>query len=189
VLLDKYLPFFEARERHEILVRAEPARAYAAIRALDLERSFLVRALFGIRTLPERIRSRQRIPPREPRPFLETALSIGWRILEEAPREEIVVGAVTQPWTASPRFQGMPAEAFCAFAEPGYAKIAWNFAVRPADSGRARVSTETRVVTTDPVSRRRFRGYWLAFGPFIRLIRIVALRRLRRDLARERLGV
>lgn len=189
MLLDKYLPFFEARERHEVLVRAEPARAYAAVRSLDLERSMLVRALFRIRTLPERIRSRQRISPREPRPFLDTALSIGWRILEEASGEEIVVGAVTRPWTASPRFQGMPGEAFCAFAEPGYAKIAWNFAVRPAGPGLARVSTETRVVTTDPASRRLFRAYWLVLGPFIRMIRIVALRRLRRDLARERSGV
>ena len=189
MLLDKYLPFFEARERHEVLVGAEPARAYAAMRALDMERSLLVRALFRIRTLPERIRSRQRIAPREPRPFLDTALTIGWRILEEAPGEEIVVGAVTQPWTASPRFDGMPGEAFCAFAEPGYAKIAWNFAVRPAGPGQARVSTETRVVTTDPASRRLFHAYWLVFGPFIRLIRIVALRRLGRDLARERPGV
>ncbi len=189
VLLDKYLPVFEARERHEVLVHAPSARAYAAVRALDLERSLLVRALFRIRTLPGRIRSRQRVAPRQTRPFLETALSIGWQILEEAPGEEIVVGAVTQPWTASPRFDGMPGETFCAFAEPGYAKIAWNFAVHPAAPGRARVSTETRIVTTDPASRRLFRRYWLVFGPFIRLIRVVALRRLRRELARERPGV
>jgi hypothetical protein len=78
----------------------------------------------------------------------------------------------------------MPAEAFCAFAEPGYAKIAWNFAVRSEGPGGARVSTETRVATTDPASRRLFRAYWLVLGPFIRLIRIVALRRLRRELAR-----
>lgn len=189
MLLDRYLPFFEARERHEVLVRAEPARAYAAVRAIDLERSLLVRALFRIRTLAGQIRRRQPVAPRAARPFLETALSVGWRILEEAPGEEIVVGAVTRPWTASPRFQGMPPEAFCAFAEPGYAKIAWNFAVRSEGPGGARVSTETRVVTTDPASRRRFRAYWLVFGPFIRLIRIVALGRLRRELAREPPGV
>ena len=47
-------------------------------------------------------------------------------------------------------------------------------------------TTETRVVLTDPESRRRFLRYWRAVGPFSRLIRWKALRMLDRRLNRPR---
>lgn len=43
---------------------------------------------------------------------------------------------------------------------------------------------ETRVVMTDEDSRRRFRRYWRAVGPFIRLMRPTAMRALDRQLHR-----
>jgi hypothetical protein len=189
VLIDKYMPSFETREHHETLVPADAARAYAALRALDFTVSPIVRALFAIRTIPERWRNRRSVRPaadRGPRPFLETALSIGWKVLEESPGEELVAGAVTQPWAPVVVFRGMPGAEFLAFAEPGFAKIVWNISSRPAGAGLARIATETRVATTDPASRRKFRRYWLVFGPWIGLIRMIALRRLRRQLERER---
>ena len=39
--------------------------------------------------------------------------------------------------------------------------------------------TRTRVATTDPEARRRFRRYWSIFAPGILLIRLEALRMLR----------
>lgn len=185
-LIDAYLPVFEVRERHEARVRAEPARAYAALRDLDLNRSPVVRALFALRTLPERLQSRGPRLVRAETTFLQTTLSAGWKILEEIPNEELVAGAVTRPWEPVVHFRGMSGDAFRAFSEPGFAKIAWSIAARSAGEGLSLVTTETRVATTDPRSRRRFRRYWLFFGPFIGLIRILALRLLRRELERER---
>jgi hypothetical protein len=41
------------------------------------------------------------------------------------------------------------------------------------------------VLATDDRSRRRFQRYWFFFGPFIGLIRRIALRMARKELAAE----
>ena len=181
--IDRYVPVSDVRDYHEARVAAEPPRAYAALRALDLNRSGIVRALFAIRTLPTCLRE-GRPPARPSRPFLVEALGAGFVVLEEDPGREIVVGAVTQPWQPVVRFRGLPPEEFVRFSEPGFTKIAWNLAARPLESGGTRVSIETRVAATDPVSRRRFRRYWFFASSGIRLIRVLALRMLRKDLGR-----
>lgn len=188
MLIDKYLPTFYVHDYHEARVAAEPERAYAALRDLDLMKSPVVRALFAIRTIPSRLRSRSggmRSPVASS--FLEAALDAGMVILEEIPGQELVAGCVTRPWEPIVRFRGLPGPEFIAFAEPGFTKIAWNIAVRGASPGYSLVSMETRVATTDAVARRRFRRYWFVFSPGIRLIRRIALRQLRQQLRRERL--
>ena len=164
-------------------MRAEPTRTYAVLRSLDLNRSRIVRTLFTIRTVPSRLRGRGSPPDAPPgQPFLETGLALGWTILEEEPGREFVLGSVTQPWAPVVHFVGLPGPDFIAFAEPAFTKIVWNAAVPPARTGLSPVSTETRVAATDPASRRRFLRYGFVFGPFIRRIRLIALRLVRRDL-------
>ena len=183
MLIDKYLSTAEFRDYHEARVAAEPERAYAALRELDVMKSTVVRTLFAIRTIPSRFRQRASVnqPPR-PSSFLQAALDAGMVILEEIPGQEVVAGAVTRPWEPVPSFRGLPGPEFIAFADPGFTKVAWNLAVAPAGPGHSLVSTETRVAPTDAVSRRRFRRYWFVFSPGIRLIRRIALRRLKREL-------
>lgn len=181
-LIDKYMPEYDVRSYHSATVPADPDRAYAAFRCLDFARSRVIRLLFAIRTLPSRLRrGRVRSGAPQGKTFLESILSQGWVLLEESPNRELVAGTVTQPWAAVVQFRAIPAAQFVAFAEPGFAKIVWNIAVVPSDGGSL-VSTETRVLTTDPGARRRFRMYWTVLSPFIKLIRHVALRLLRRDL-------
>jgi hypothetical protein len=181
-LLDRYLPAYDVREYHEARVRAEPGDAYAAFRSLDLERSRIVRLLFAIRTLPSRFRRRE-VPPDTPSAsFLDAALAVGWRVLEEVPGREIVVGAVTQPWAPVVRFRGLSGPEFIEFAEPGFTKIAWSITTTPDGSGATRIATETRVEATDSVSRKRFRRYWRVVSPGIRLIRRISLRMIQREL-------
>jgi hypothetical protein len=108
-------------------------------------------------------------------------MELGWVLLEEQPNRELVAGAVTQPWKPVVTFRSVPAPEFTAFAEPDFAKIAWSIAVEPATRGSL-VTLETRVLTTDPASRRRFRLYWLIFSPGIKLVRIFILALLRREL-------
>lgn len=179
-LLDRYLPRWDLRDRHEGTVRAGQARAYEALRSLDLERPLVIRALFFIRTLPERWRGQSR--PRIPRPFLESALEAGWRILEEDYGRELVMGAVTKPWESVVRFRSLSGPEFIAFDEQGWAKIAWSISAEETTPGRTRLAIETRVLTTDEASRRTFQRYWGAFGFGIRLIRVFALAEVRRVL-------
>ena len=184
-LADRYLPVYDVREYHETRVSASSFRSYETLRALDLRRSVIVRALFAVRTLPSRLLGREPSRPLSST-FLREALDVGWVILEETRGSELAVGAVTQPWAPVVEFRGLSPAAFLRFHEPGYAKIVWSIRAQPTDDGASILSTETRVQTTDPQSQRKFRLYWLALGPGIRLIRLIALRIARKDLRRAR---
>lgn len=184
-LLDRYLPVWDVGERHELPVAAPAARAYEVLRALDLNRSRVVKALFWLRTVPGRVRGGAHAagPPRQS--LLDEALSAGWVILEEDPGRQLAVGAVTRPWEPVVRFQGLSGPKFRAFDESGNVKIAWGIAVYPVGPDASILATETRVLATDPVSRAKFGGYWFVFGSFIRLIRWIALRMARKELTRR----
>ena len=92
----------------------------------------------------------RRYAPQQPRAFLAMAKSIGWGVLAEHPGREIVLGAVTQPWLADVVFRPLPPNAFSAFNEPGFVKIAWTLRADPVDEARSVFRTETRAVATDP---------------------------------------
>ena len=126
-----------------------------------------------LRTLPTLLRGG---PPRGPsRGLLAETLSIGWGVLTDLPDREIVVGAVTQPWEPVVTFHPLPPEEFAAFNKPDYAKIVWTLAAEPLGPNESMFITRTRVSTTDPLARERFRRYWAIFSPGILIIRYAAL--------------
>lgn len=180
--LDPFMPTYDVAERHEIAVAAPAGITMAAARDMDIYRSPLVRVIFAIRTLPGRLRG---VPPREPASLLSETLALGWRVLADQPGRTIVVGAVTQPWHANVTFRGLPPDAFVAFDEPGYAKIAWTLEAVPLGPSTSRFRTETRVSTTDARSRRLFRRYWVVFSPGILLIRRASLRLVKAEAERR----
>ena len=185
MLIDTYLPKYDARAFHQKRVTANPSAAFAALRALNLEKSLIVRTLMAIRALPSRMQAPDRVEakPKTSRSFLDSMLQLGWVILEEAPGQELVAGTVTQPWVATVRFRGLTPSEFVAFAEPGFTKIVWNIAASPSNSGSI-ISTETRVLATSPGARRRFRNYWRVVSPGVKLIRRIMLSKVRGDLRR-----
>jgi len=178
LLLDRFMPQYEIREHHRILVAAPAEVTYAAARALDLQRSRAIRGIFRARQLI--MGASPTAGPTSPT-FLEQALSLGWRVLAEWPGREIVVGAATQPWRADVVFRGIPPDEFADFAEPGYMKIAWTLSAAPRGPGKSEFSTETRVMPTDPESLARFRRYWTFASPGILLIRRETLRLVKRE--------
>ena len=183
-LVDRFMPKYEVREVHQTGVAAPAEVTYGVAYNLDLRRSTIVRALFTGREL---LMGGERSKGEPPAGFLAEVLALGWCILAEEPGRELVIGAVTQPWTANVHFLSLLPDAFAAFKEPGYAKIVWTLAVKPLGEKASIFSTETRVVTTDPGSRSRFRRYWSVFSPGILLIRYETLRLVRREA--ERLAV
>ena len=176
-LLDRFMPVYEVRERHQTRVKAPASVTFEAARGLELNRSPLVRAIFRGRELLMGSTGGGRAAPG---PFLDEVLSLGWRILAEEPGREIALGAATKPWVADVVFRGIAPEEFAGFDEPDYVKIAWNFAVAPLGADESLFRTETRVATTDPSSRRKFRRYWTAMSPGILLIRREMLRLVKR---------
>jgi hypothetical protein len=179
--LDRFLPEFEVGEVHQTRVRAPADLTFSVAQELDMQQSPLVKAIFaGRELLMGGTRSR-----RQPQSFLSEVIALGWRVLFEEPGRHLVMGAVTQPWKADVQFRGLPPEEFPAFSEPGYAKIAWTLQAEPLSDTASLFRTETRVLTTDPESRRRFRRYWALIAPGVVLIRWEMLRLVRREAERR----
>jgi hypothetical protein len=182
-LLDRFMPVYDVAERHHIDVAAPAEIAFAAACEQDLMALPVVRAIFKTRELvlgaePDGAADR-------PRALLAMTKSIGWGVLADVPGREIVMGAVTQPWHANVVFRPLPPAEFLAFDEPGYVKIAWTLRADSTGPNDSVFRTETRVVTTDPTARRKFRWYWARFSPGIRFIRWLSLGPVRRVAERQ----
>jgi hypothetical protein len=181
-LLDRFVPDYDVVERHDIRVAAPAGMTLAAACEQDLFHLPLVHAIFRAREII--LRARPDGTPR-PRGLLAAALSLGWGILAEVPGREIVVGAVTQPWEPNPTFRALPPEAFAAFAEPGFVKIAWTLRADPLDGSASIFRTETRAIATDATARARFRRYWAFASPGLALIRRLSVRPMKREAERR----
>jgi hypothetical protein len=185
VLIDDYLPEFDAVERHGLVIRATPARVWAALRAADFGRSPLVATLLGLRALPSLLtaprRTLRRLRSRgAERLTLDSFFSRGFVVLEERPGREMVIGLEGRFWAAVGDLRPTDARRFREALAPGLARAAWDFRAEPLPGGRVRLTTETRVCCADAATRRRFRAYWLVVRPGSGLIRRAMLRAIRR---------
>jgi hypothetical protein len=172
LLIDQQLPQFEAQSFSALIVDAGTEQAYRAVRALDpgqVAATVPLMLLMGqARAIPAWLAAHRR-GSRPPAPEAMPADQAGSAFLPlaEEPGVEFVVGMIGKFMAASQlefrRFQ--PAE-FPGFSEPGYGKVAVGFLVLPYGTSRSLLCTETRTVTTDPESARRFRRYWAVIGAF-----------------------
>ena len=184
MLIDQFLPHFDAVESHMTIVRAPAERVWAAIRTADFGANGIVRALFAIRGAPEFLVApreafaRARTPVHAPL-TLDAALSHGFVVLGELPGRELLLGTAGRFWGARGGLLRVDPANFAAFDEPGAAQAAWNFAVRPLVGEKTVLTTETRVRCVDAGGRWKFRLYWLVVRPFSGLIRLVMLRAIK----------
>ncbi|MGB7069356.1 MAG: hypothetical protein WBD22_07660 [Pyrinomonadaceae bacterium] len=168
MLIDEFLPEYDFVERHVTRVRAKASEVFRAVNEVDFGESWIIRTLFFLRGL-----STGNITLREMR---EGA----FETLGEKTDHELLLGLVGQPWKPSGGLKKVEAVSFKEFAEAGFAKMAWNFAVEEAD-GRTQLLTETRIKCLDPASRRKFGFYWTFIGPFSGLIRMEMLQAIKRQ--------
>src|SRR5439155_2992100 len=183
-LLDRFIPRYEVRERHQTRVHAPASVTFVAAKQMSLQRFPIVRAILALRSIPSRLGGTP-APPADERGIVEETLSLGWGVLAETPDREVVMGAVTQPWKANVVFRALPPEEFAAFSEPGYVKIAWTLRADPAGPSTCVFRSETRAIATDAESRARFRRYWAFLSPGIVLIRYEMLRQVRSEAERS----
>jgi hypothetical protein len=97
------------------------------------------------------------------RPFLD-ALPVPLLSSEEP--ESVVFGGVLQAWRLGGGEEppSLGAEELQRWIQPGWVKAVMDFRLKPVRGG-TELSSETRVLATDPTTRRRFRLYWLFVQP------------------------
>lgn len=191
MLIDRFLPRFDVTQVVETSVNAPPDRTFAAIRDTDL-RDPLIDALFAVRELPQRLlrwwRGEKAPPTQKGKVTFRTITESGpgWTLLAEEPGKEFVVGSVGRFWRKDYGGRPVKADEFLHFHEPGFAKLAIGFVVRPMPGGGAVLRYEARTTTTDPAAERTFRRYWRLIHPGVAVIMGRALRRIKRQAERER---
>ena len=183
--LDDFLCEYEFGGSHRIMVSASPERTLAALKQATLGEMPLVRLLFAIRSLPARVAGGRGLPADRTVSLYEQ-MSRRFVLLAEEPGREIVAGGIGQMWRPAGGVARVfeDSNQFVNFDEPGYAKVAASFTVELQD-GRTELRTETRVLTTDPASRRAFGRYWRIIQPGSGLIRRSWLRAARRRAEHE----
>ena len=159
--LDRVVPTPALLEVDEIDLAVPLARAWEILRHGDLGGSPLVHALFALRTLPDRLSKRQagdltlRIDD-----LKSSAEHPGFQVLVDDVNREVVVGAIGKVWHLEiPFVHAVDAEAFRAFSEPGFVKVASAIRVSPLGESDTHVVMELRVDATNADSWSKFRRY------------------------------
>ncbi|NOU26365.1 MAG: hypothetical protein HOO96_00540 [Polyangiaceae bacterium] len=182
--LDTVLPMPRLLEIDHVDLAIPAARAWDILRNTDLaHHALLVRALFAIRTLPDRLDGTAKGPVALRISDLTSSISApGFQVLSEHPGREVVVGAIGKVWHLEIPFVHVgSAEAFTAFATPGFAKVAWALRVVPLGEQECKVEIEVRVDATDEDAWGKFRRYFVLIGPGSRFIRHSLLSGLARE--------
>ena len=160
MLIDEVLPEWHKREQHRRRTDADPDGVLRSAEQLTWEEVAAFRILMRIRAGGRRMNGTTILDGMRRTGFVELARGA----------REIVFGAIGRPWTPTggliPLAAARSTTSFVDFDRPGFAKMAFNFAV---DDGE--LITETRVYLTDATARLAFRVYWLVVRPFSGLIR------------------
>ena len=188
-LLDRFMPTYEVATRHHVQVAAPAGLALETARGMDLFGTPLLRAIFSTRELLLGATGGSR-PQRGG--LLAEVQSLGWLILADVPRREVVVGTVTRPWEPDATCRRLSADEFTPFCEPGYVKIAWTLRADPIDGETASIfRTETRAASTDAIAHAKFQPYWSLLSPGVDVVRRLLLARVKdaaeRQFAKTRL--
>ena len=147
MLIDRYLPGFDATIIEHVVVNADIPTAWRALCDLDLMRVHtpLLDAAFFVRGVPIRLAGllgRGTQHPEAPPQLKLSADSVGlegWLQLGEQPEREIAIGAVDRFWQPNIEWHDvatMTPEQFGGFDEPGWGRIAANWSLRPYGTTR-----------------------------------------------------
>jgi hypothetical protein len=176
-MLDDFLPDCDVHEVHSVTIAAEPESVLLAIRELTPREVPLFAVLMALRAGPRarRLSARRRV--------LDQFQRVGFVPLRDCPHG-IAFGGVGRFWRLSGSLRRTESGEFRDFAEPGYAKAAFDFRVEPRRGGTL-LTTETRVLATDETARRRFGRYWRLIRLGSAVIRKDWLRAIRRRAERH----
>ena len=160
--LDDVLPNSHYVTRQARWIDAPPEVVWEELNALRLSGLPLTVVLSAARFLPVLLTG-QGLRQLRDRPFLE-ALPVPR--LSATETESVVFGGVLQAWRlrGGERSPELDAEGLQRWIKPGWVKAAMDFRLTPVRGG-TELSSETRVLATDPATRRRFAAYWRFVQP------------------------
>jgi hypothetical protein len=98
---------------------------------------------------------------------------------------EIVLGAVGRPWRRDAGPVRIATSDFAGFSEPGFAKIAWSWIVKPLGSGQSLLVVEWRTQLTDDDARAQFERYWPLVSRGVRRLARTTLGRIKAACERD----
>jgi hypothetical protein len=149
--LDDVIPSPQYRICHSRVARAPLVAVWDALHRVTMSALPLGHALEGVRVLPARL-SGKKLEPLAGRTFLDvTPIPV---LFSE--REHVVICAgLSQAWRllGGPVPPHLDAAALRAWSQPGWIKAGMEFRLEPVSAGTL-LSTETRVLATDPKTRR-----------------------------------
>jgi hypothetical protein len=182
-MLDELIPTPRLLEVDHAELAAPPERVWQLLRHGDLAKSPLVRALFAVRTLPDRLRAKPVDTAVRIDDLNSTVEKPGFQVLAEEPPREFAVGAIGKVWHLEIPFVHVAnAKEYAEFSDPGFVKVAWAIRVLPWGERASRVEFEVRVDATDDDSWQKFKRYFRLIGPGSHFIRRTVLTALVREL-------
>lgn len=160
--LDDVLPNAQYVTRQSRWIDAPPAVVWGDLHEVKLTGLPVTVALSAVRFLPVLL-SGKGLGQLHDRPFLD-ALPVP-KLSSSAP-ESVVFGGALQAWrlTGGEESPVLDAEKLQQWIQPGWVKAAMDFRLTPVRGG-TELSSETRVLATDPATRRRFALYWRFVRP------------------------
>lgn len=185
-LLDAHMPVYDVALTEHLVIAADVATTYRAVRDLDFltVRSPLLLAAMAVRGLPDRIRGRAAATPERLLLTSEDPGLEGWVRLGAVRDHAVAFGAVGTFWTPQIVWHEVSAAEFLDFASPGWGKIACQLLVRADGPDRTVVTYECRTGTTDAASRRQMGRYWWMIRPFVSHILRATLAQIGHDAQR-----
>ncbi|MGY1803065.1 hypothetical protein ACI78T_07275 [Blastococcus sp. SYSU D00922] len=160
--LDDVLPNSHYVTRQSRWIAAAPEVVWEELHAVRLSGLPVTVVLSAARFLPVLL-SGHGLKQLHDRPFLD-ALPVP--LLSSTENESVVFGGALQAW----RLRGgedppsLDAEELARFIQPGWVKAVMDFRLKPVRGG-TELSSETRVLATDPDTRGRFSWYWMVVQP------------------------
>ncbi|SOD62611.1 hypothetical protein SAMN06297387_106188 [Streptomyces zhaozhouensis] len=173
--LDELIPEWDVRDRHTQPVRAPRAEVLRTARELQFKDLPMMHLLMRVGTLGTKRGQGKR-------PFLDSMVAGGFSWLHRDD-DELIVGAAVRTGGSDKGPSPLGDDPFTGFqrlTEPGHYKVAFNFRV---DDGE--LSTETRVISTDDATRRKFARYWKVIRLPSGVIRIEWLQSIRKESERR----
>src|SRR5258708_403248 len=98
MLIDSFAPHPDAIETHRITIAASREAVYQALWTCDLANSVVIKALLGLRSLPEFILHPNHPHRHSTKATLQTLIDAGFGKLAEEPGHEIVLDVTGRFW-------------------------------------------------------------------------------------------
>jgi hypothetical protein len=164
--LDRVMPEYQFSERHTTRAHARPEQVIKAVRESTFSDMKSLRTLLRIRAAV--VRDPGVGDGLHQRRVLEAFASSGY-LFDAGEHEVTMFGAVNAREQRRPDVR--TAQEFVDYHESGGVKMAFDFRAEDAGGGWSTISTETRVMATDPATRSGMGRYWRLIVPGSGLLR------------------